>query len=254
MGRKRGAVEAAQFLVDGGIEIVCMVGPAEERHTPSLRSFAGKNRISFFSDDAELYKMLKMNSKKFEDIDLVISYLYWKKIKEPLIGLPKRGCINFHPAPLPDYKSRAGYNTAILDDRGTYGVSAHYIDSEKFDSGPIIKRLDFAIDVKNENALSLYTKAQTVLLKLFKQTIEVFCETDKISTKSNVGGLYLTSEQLEKLKEVNLKKDSLEKIDKKIRAFFFPPYGGAYIKVGGQKVGLINQNVLSYLSKFLGNG
>ena len=35
-------------------------------------------------------------------IDLAVSYLYWRKIRKPLIEGPNYGCINFHPAILPD--------------------------------------------------------------------------------------------------------------------------------------------------------
>lgn len=252
MGRKRGAAKAVKFLLEKGIGVALIVGPEEENYTPSLRSVAKENKISFFSDDKDVYDLLKeKDGDAPKDIDLVISYLYWRKIKEPLIRLSKKGCINFHPAPLPDYKSRAGYNTAILENRETYGVTAHFIDSEDLDSGPIIKRLDFPIDQKNENVLGLYIKAQRALLDLFKETIEIFLTKEKIPVKKNEGGLYLSGKQLEDLKKVNLDTDSPADINKKIRAFFFPPHSGAYIEVGGEKVTLINHGLLDYLSRLL---
>lgn len=246
LGRKPLAVKAAQFLLNKNIRIGLIVAPAEDL----LNKFAKLNNIPIIHNDKILYRMIEKNDKKIRDIDLVISYLYLRKIKMPLIKLGSRGCINFHPAPLPDYKGRAGYNTAILEDRRSFGVSAHFIDSEEFDVGPIIRVLRFPIE-PNENVMTLIDKTQKKLLVLFKQVIKLFMTKSKIKTYKNVGGLYLNKVQLEELKIVNPEKDSLEGIYKKIRAFFFPPYHGANIEIKGKKFTLVNEEMLKYLSQIL---
>ncbi len=246
LGRKPMASRAAQFLLNQGIGINLIVAPPND----SLNKFAKLNKIPIIHDDKLLYGMIEDNDKRVRDVDLVISYLYWQRILMPLIKLPSRGCINFHPAPLPDYKSRAGYNTAILNDRGDFGVSAHIIDSEEFDAGPIIKVLRFSTE-SSENVMTLVEKSQKKLLVLFRQVIRLFMEREEIETYENQGGLYWTKEQLEKLKRINPKKDSLDDIHKKIKAFFFPPYHGAFIEIKGEKFTLIDEEMLNYLSRTL---
>ena len=248
LGRKIGAFEAVKYLLKKNIQVAAIVGVEADPTHIQLSKEAEENKIPFFKDDSVLYTLIK--SGKMVDIDLVISYLYPKKIKYPLINLGKIGCINFHPAPLPDYKSSAGYNIAILEGRKNYGVSVHFIDSEELDSGPIVKVLKFPISEK-ENALSLYKKTQEKLLELFKETINILGSNEDIKTYENKGGLYLNNKQLEKLKEIDLKKDNLETIDKKIRAFFFPPYTGAKIKIEDQDITLINKEVLQYLDHII---
>lgn len=248
LGRKIGAFEAVKYLLKKNIEIAAIVGVEADPTHLKLSKEAEENKIPFFKDDSPLYTLIK--SGKMVDIDLVISYLYPKKIKYPLISLGKIGCINFHPAPLPDYKGSAGYNIAILEGRKIYGVSVHFIDSEELDQGPIIKIRKFPVSEK-ENALSLYEKTQVKLLELFKETINIFESNEDIKTYKNKGGLSLNREQLEKLKEIDLKKDNLETINKKIRAFFFPPYTGAKIKVGNQDITLINGELLNYLDQII---
>ena len=44
-----------------------------------------------------------------------ISFLFWKRIREPLLSLGRVGCLNFHPAPLPDMRGVGGYNVAVLE-------------------------------------------------------------------------------------------------------------------------------------------
>src|SRR3989339_646847 len=152
LGRKPLAYEAIKYLLCEGYTIKYVI-------LDSLRYCYG---IPVETNDKTLYSLISKKSQKIANIDLVVSYLYWRRIKQPLIDLPRYGCINFHPAPLPDYKGRAGYNTAILDGRKKYGVSAHYITDERFDAGPIIKVTEFPID-ENENAYTLEEKSQKQL-------------------------------------------------------------------------------------------
>lgn len=250
MGRKKEAVKAVRYLVNKGINLAAIVGVENDPFHKELSNTAEKYKIPFFLEESILYDLIKKKDSSINNVDLVISYFYPKKIKDPLIKLGKIGCINLHPAPLPDYKSSAGYNIAILEERKEYGVSAHFIDFEKFDSGPIIKVLKFPIS-KSENMMSLYEKTQEKLFKLFKEVIILFQSGEKIKTYENKGGLYLNREQLEDLKNIDLQKDSIELINKKIRAFFFPPYNGAKIKIDNLEFTLVNKEMLKYINKFI---
>jgi methionyl-tRNA formyltransferase len=179
-----------------------------------------------------------------------VSYLFWERMRESLIKVGTLGCVNFHPAPLPDYKSRAGYNTAILDGKSEFGVSAHFVDSEQFDAGPIIKVLRFPIDPQRETVLSLEPKAQHKLYELYEQVMMMFASGEPISTTPNEGGLYLTAKELEALKEV-VSTDSPEVVSRKIRAFFYPPYQGAYVVRDGVKYTLLDDAMLRAIVEHL---
>ena len=247
MGKKFLAVRALEYLLQKGINVKLVVAMADEPFENNLANAALAHGISLCTDPREIYKLIDAGDEKFKDVDLVISYLFWKRMKNGLIKLPKWGCVNFHPAPLPDYKGRAGYNTAILDKRSDFGVSAHFINSEEFDAGPIIKVAKFDIEQDKETAFSLEEKSQKKLLELFKEVIDLFTSNEEIPTSPNSGGLYLTGEQLEEMKTIDLTKDSAEEISRKVRAFFFPPYTGAKLIVGGKEFTLINQDILNLL-------
>jgi methionyl-tRNA formyltransferase len=251
MGKKAGACQALRWLLEKGIEVPFVVADQNEHISPNLSNVAAEYGIPIIQDENDLYKLISHNSPLVDNIDLVVSYLYWRKIKKPLIELPRLGCINFHPAPLPDYKSRAGYNTAILDKRNDFGVSAHFIDSEEFDAGPIIDVLRFPFDHEIETAHSLEATSQLRLFELFTKTMATFINDAPIKTTKNIGGLYLTSKQLEDLKIIDPEKDSLNDIDRKARAFFFPPYTGAKLIIHGHEFTVVNQAVLDYIHKLL---
>ncbi|OGN24131.1 MAG: hypothetical protein A3G51_02555 [Candidatus Yanofskybacteria bacterium RIFCSPLOWO2_12_FULL_43_11b] len=245
MGKKPLAVSAFEYLLQRGINVKLVVAMVDEPFENNLANAALSHGIPLYTDPKEIYELIDSGDEMFRDVDLVISYLFWKRMKNGLIKLPKWGCVNFHPAPLPDYKGRAGYNTAILDKRDDFGVSAHFIDSEEFDVGPIIKVTKFKIEHDKETAYSLEAKSQQKMLELFKEVINLFTSNEEIQISPNSGGLHLTGEQLEEMKKVDLAKDSAEEIDRKVRAFFFPPYTGAKLIVGEKEFTLVNQGILN---------
>ena len=250
LGRKAGAGKALSWLLKHNIEVPLVVVHPAEAGPESLAGVAKKHRIPVLRNSRQLYSMITKKDRRVRNIDLVISYLCAERIRDPLIKLGKLGCVNFHPAPLPDYKSRAGYSTAILDGRREYGVSTHYIDSEKFDDGPIITVVRFKMDASSDTAYSLEKKAQTRLFTLFEKTIPRLLKGKRLPTTPNKGGLYLTLKELEQRKVVKLT-DSPEIIDRKIRAFFFPPYTGATIDIGGKTYTLVNADVLQLIDSLL---
>tara|TARA_R100001129_G_scaffold111182_1_gene76293 strand:+ start:1972 stop:2616 length:645 start_codon:yes stop_codon:yes gene_type:complete len=168
------------------------------------------------------------------DIDLVISYCYNFRIKEPLISGPKYGCINFHPAPLPEYKGLAVYNFAILNEESKWGVTCHYVN-EKFDEGDIISQTNFDLG-RNHTADSLRSLSHTYLhkeLNKFLNNKKHFLNKSRKPQEKR--GNYYSREMLEKERVVdimNISKESKHSLDKKIRAFYCPPHKGFSIKIG----------------------
>ena len=67
------------------------------------------------------------------------------------------------------------------------------------------------------------------------------------SVKPNCGGRYYSSIEIEKLKEIN-KNDDLNTINRKIRAFWYPPYSGAKVKLGSKWFTLVNSDILERLA------
>lgn len=248
LGRKKGAIEALNILIKQNINVKLIWTSQSESSSEQLIDVAKKNKIPIIYDHRLIYKYIEKGSPLLKDLDLVISYLFPYKIKDSLINLASIGGINFHPAPLPEYKGRAGYNMAILEEKKSYGVSAHFIDSE-IDHGPIIKVLRFPIR-NEETALSLEKKAQEKLIFLFKEVIGNLRAGNIIRTAPNSGGMFLTSQQLEDLKRVDFKKDDAKLIERKIRAFFFPPYSGANIEVNGKQYTLVDKKMLDFLKSF----
>ncbi|WP_271397044.1 formyltransferase family protein [Salinicoccus roseus] len=252
LGRKHWSTLALKHLIEKNYNIIGVVGrPKNETGREAvgcLATFAEENNIPFY-EYKEACSLIDSVNNTFnhEKVDVIVSYLFWGKIKKNFLDIASLAPINFHPAPLPEYQGLGGYNAAILDDKDFYGVSAHVM-SEDIDAGDILSIKKFEITNK-ETAFSLEQKSMVKLLELFK---EIF--SDDLKTyiekkyKNEVGlGRYINKKQFETMKYIN-PNDSQELIDKKIRAFWYPPYEGAKVKVGNKYYTIIGQDLLDEIS------
>lgn len=243
MGRKKYAAEMLQWTVDQGINVAFVCTDSQYSNSPTKikAQYLGIPVISM--EEAEKYVISHSG-----DIDLVVSYLYWKKIRTPLIKEPRYGCINFHPAILPDWRGTAGYNIAILNKLSEWGATAHYVD-ENFDTGKVIRVFKFNFDYRNETAYSLEKKTQNIQMELYKSVLLDVLEKGYLEAipQKKEEGTYISKKEMLDMMKVDLKNLDKIDLDTLIRAFWFPPYDGAGFEVNGKFYTLVNREILKTL-------
>ena len=112
------------------------------------------------------------NIKNYTNTDLIISYGWHKLIPKNIIESSRIGCINFHPAPLPEWRGMGGvFNFALFKEITEWGVSAHFVD-ENFDTGDIIKTNKFKINPTKETIYSLTKKIFCILIFILSLSID----------------------------------------------------------------------------------
>lgn len=259
MARRVHAVSALEWLVANGHDVVRVVAPAEHEpevptYAPSLREVARRLGLVVTTDLA-LYRELAdpIARARLGEVDLVASYLFWKRIKEPLLTLGRLGCINLHPAPLPDYQGVGGFNFAILDRQRTWGASAHYVDAT-FDTGPIIEVRRFAFDWRTATALSLEMATRPIIGALFRDIVTRVAMHGVLPTTPNVGGRYISRHELEAAKRIAWDTSSTDEICLRSRAFWYPPHDGAYIEKDRCRFTLVSPAILASLDRPLPQG
>jgi len=243
MGRKHYSAELLEWTLNQGIEVIAVCTDNQFPNSPTTEK-ANKLGIPVISmEEAEMLALER------SDIDLVVSYLYWRKIRKPLIERPRYGCINFHPAILPDWRGTAGYNVSILYGINEWGATAHYVD-ESIDTGRIIQVKRFPFDPNKSTALSLERKTQEIQMELYKEIVNLVVKNGILPSvaQDTTVGRYISKKEMEAMKAVDLKNDSIEMIDRKIRAFWFPPYDGANITVDGKRYTLVDEEILKTLT------
>ena len=236
MGKsKRSAVVALDWLVARGAEVVAVVAPEPDEtmhHQQRLDLAAGRHGLHL-ATEAQLY------ADPPADVDVVVSFLFWNLIREPLISLGRVGCLNFHPAPLPDFRGVGGYNVAILEGLERWGVSCHFVD-EQFDTGDLVDVEHFPIDQAAETAFSLDLKSQEHLLGLFERVLQRVLDGEELLRSPQGDGRYVSRAEFEELRVVRPGDD----LPRKLRAFWYPPWPGAVVEVEGHRLTLVDETLL----------
>ena len=217
-----------------------MVAPPEDEAVAEeqrLDLAATRHGLLLTTDD-ELYADLG----GLGEVDLVLSFLFWKRIQAPLIDLPRLGCLNFHPAPLPDMRGLGGYNVAILEGFTEWGVSAHFVDAE-FDTGDLVQVDRFEIDAGSETALSLDLRSQERLLGVFRSVVDRAAAAEQLPRERQGEGRDVSRAEFEELRRVR-PDDPPELLARRIRAFWYPPHDGATLEVAGRTVTLVDRRLL----------
>jgi methionyl-tRNA formyltransferase len=237
---KRSAARALTRLVEAEVEVVGVVAPEPDaltRDAQRVDLVAEAHGLPLVSE-SELYRSPP------DGVDLVLSFLFWKRIREPLISLGRIGCLNFHPAPLPDFRGLGGINVAILEGCEEWGVSCHFVD-EDFDSGDLVEVERFAIDRRAETAFSLDLKSQERLLGLFERVIELALSGRELPRAPQGEGRYVTREEFEALRAVRPGDD----LERKLRAFWYPPHPGAELELEGRRLTLVDESLLAQVAE-----
>jgi methionyl-tRNA formyltransferase len=244
LGKNRPVVvKSFNWLLENDYDIIGAVIPEEECE---LTTAVQKSGIPILDID-QIYRSIECKefngrNKRVAEVDVVLSVMYWKKIKQPLISHPKKGAINFHPAPLPLYRGLGGYSLAILEEEQTWGVTAHFID-EYYDTGDIIKIYPVSIDILRETSLAMQRKSMDVLFNLFIETVQR-AESGALTRVKQGEGRYTSSKDLEALKKISENED-IKITKRKIRAFWSPPWRGAYLEIEGAKYTVFDDAILN---------
>lgn len=241
MGKnKRSAARALDWLVSEGAQVAAVVAPPPDRFTRDAQRLdlvAGRHGLPLMSE-AELY------ASPPGDVDVVISFLFWNLIREPLLSLGRIGCLNFHPAPLPDYRGLGGYNLAILEALDRWGVSCHFVD-ESFDSGDLVEVERFPIDPERETAFSLDLASQERLAGLFERVMSRLLRDEELPRDPQGEGRYVDRAEFDALRVVRPGDD----LRRKLRAFWYPPHPGAELEVDGRRLTLVDESLLAEVAE-----
>jgi len=189
----------------------------------------------------------KISSGAINNIDLGFSYSYHKLIKPQEISICNKGILNFHPSPLPEHKGIAGCCYAIYQKRKQWGVSVHYVD-EGFDTGDLLEVQYFDVP-DNLTGIEMYQLTQKHMLELFYKTVMRILNGENLIALPQKGGEYYSRQRLNSDKSVQIT-DTVDQINSKIEAFWFPPYHGATIEIDGETFTLVNKKILEKLSDY----
>ena len=247
LGSKPGSVVILNLMIELGWEIKYVIISEKYEYSwipgQTLAEEAKKYNIKVLTDQNQL--------NKDDKVDFVISYMFRFLVKEDVCHLARRAAINFHAGPLPKYGGWAFYNLAILENAEEYGCTCHYMDNS-FDTGALLKVNTFKIDAQSETAISLERKTQEEMIRLFNDFCMLVENNEPLPyEEQNPKEMrYLSFQEFNQLKEIPTNADE-EMIQRYARAFWYPPYDCAFVKVNNTKVEVIPNIAKNSIAKML---
>lgn len=217
-------------------EITVITYDKQSLSNKPLIAFLDYFDIKWFVVENDMQKLLEIITEK--NIRLLLSISYKYIFKEPLFSLKNTILINLHPGILPYYRGWLSVPWAIYNNESHVGYTYHLINSG-IDSGPIILKEKFPIS-NTSNAFNLH----------FNMMNRAIDQLDKIISgdwvpvaQVGIGKYY--KNLLPNKGYIDTSWDS-DKIERFIRAMFFPPYRGAILKtkVGEKEIVRFEQYLL----------
>ena len=241
---KKTTVDFLRFMISQGEVLHAVVLHGKDQYEGSdLVDICIDNEITVvdYDDCDDLF--LSLQGK----LDMIWCHTFPKIVKGAWLDTVSVAAVNFHPAPLPEYRGAFLYNFAILNGESEYGVTAHLM-SERFDEGSLIEVDRFPFDCSECSLADLVSISEEKLLALAKRTYLRFAAREEMDfvPQAPGSGRYYSRKLFEETKRIDLGDDA-ETICRKIRAFWYPPHEGAYIEVAGERFCLVTKEMLDGL-------
>lgn len=191
----------------------------------------------WYEFDNPVYEIERINKEKnlIESLEseLIVMAGWRQKVNKEIIEIPDKGIINFHPTLLPKGRGPAPIINSILKDFKISGVTLYYL-SEGLDDGDIIGQKKFDIK-KNDHASDVYEKVIQGGKELIKKYLPLIAKNEAPRKPQDESkATYFDKPEL-KDNKIDLEKESIEEIFRKIKALS-RPYEGAYIEKNGKKL------------------
>ncbi len=230
MANNWGGVRVLDFLKEYGEDVVGLV-----IHNPKKRKYTGELIMRSGLPNEKIITARELRLKKgIETIrkmkpDIIVCAFFQYLLKDPIIKIPKYGCINIHSSYLPINRGWHPNEWPILDD-SVAGVTIYKIVDEGADNGPIIARKIVPV-LPTDTGETLHRKLIDELIELFFRNWKAISENNYalVQQKYLEQPNYHSIKEVEKLTEIlPLEEYTFIDLMDVLRARTYPPYPGCY--------------------------
>jgi len=215
-----------------------------DQGTQSIFHLARENGINIIEDLDDLLA--------HHDVDYLVSVQYHQILAAAHLKKARKDSFNLHMAPLPEYRGCNQFSFAIADQAKEFGTTLHRM-STKIDGGDILFERRFAIG-PNITVRELYEQTVSESKKLFDLSIYKLIHEDYHPIpqsdfySSRRPGFHLRKD-ISELNIIDVHWPA-HRIDRHIRATYFPPHPGPFFKVN-KKLIQVKENWRSQLKELL---
>lgn len=230
-------VRCLRVLLDAGVHVPLVVthrdDPAETRWFGSVAELAAEHGLTCAApDDPNAPEFVAFARETVGRPDLLFSFYYRRMLASPWLTLPGSGAFNLHGSLLPKYRGRAPVNWAVIHGERETGATLHVMN-EKPDNGAIVDQCAVPI-LGDDTARDVFDKvvvaAEIVLARSLPRLID---GSARFTPQDLSKGGYFGARRPE---DGRIPNDAgARQIHDLVRALA-PPYPGAFLRVGGERV------------------
>jgi methionyl-tRNA formyltransferase len=186
MGTPAFAVPALAYLVLNDYKVIAVYTQPDRPAGRGCNTTSSPVKQAAESFDLKVVQPLNLKKAELVDElaafapDVIVVAAFGQILPEPVLNLPKYGCINIHPSLLPKYRGAVPVPAAILNGDKFTGVSIMRMD-KGLDTGPVFTRAQIPI-LKCDNAGVLTDKLSLVGARLLLDVL-VSLQRDEILSR-----------------------------------------------------------------------
>lgn len=159
------------------------------------------------------------------NLDLAVAMLWLYTLQAPILSTAKNGFLNLHGGLLPRYRGNACSNWAILNEEIEHGLTVHFMEAGKLDSGPIV--IQETIPINGGSTIKeLMDHIMSRGAKLVLQAVNKIVDDDFEVILQDESGALRCYPRLPRDGEIDWDKNAAD-IERLVRAAG-DPYPGAY--------------------------
>jgi methionyl-tRNA formyltransferase len=169
-----------QLMATGHVPALCVTQPDKPKGrklvlTPTpLKEFCISKNIPVITPEIlDAREISTPFSRDAIQYDFFVVASYGKIIKQNILDIPTRGCLNVHPSLLPAHRGASPIETAILNDSKETGVTIMLMDA-MMDHGPILAQQTHTFVSWPENKKVVHDALATLGGTMLADTIEPF--------------------------------------------------------------------------------
>lgn len=172
LGNSQAAIEVFELLRAEGHELFVVGafgGKLHSWHAPLFEHAAEHGLTTLFAPENVNHPSFVDEMRAFAP-DVLISVYYNQRVREPMLEIPRLGCVDFHASLLPAYRGSAPLIWAILDGQRRTGVTLQKMTARPDEGDVVLQRgLDILPD---ETGFELHQRAAALVGEMAREFLQ----------------------------------------------------------------------------------
>jgi len=166
--------------------------------------------------------------------DVIVVSAFGQILRQPVLDIPAKGCINIHPSLLPEFRGASPIAAAILAGNEFTGVSIMLLDAG-MDTGPVLLQAQAAISLKDTTG-SLTARLSLISAHLLLEALPRWARGELLPRPQGETGTSYTSMLTGQEGEIDWHLPAVD-IWRKVRAY--QPWPGCFTAWRGKQLKVI---------------